>query len=344
MQTIPLFESGGALEQLRVLFIGGYWMGTGDVVHLYLDGLRDLGVQVLEYCTDEHMDALDYGERPYDRGTFGPVYLRWEALEPVIQRQDPHLIVCCAGGLAFRPEIADQLRRRCCLIGMAMSEPDVFEPATSQISASFDHFFTNHRGTVERHRRLGARCHWLPYPCYPRLHYRRPPDPRFACDVLIAAQGREDRTGLVRLLDREFRVKVFGSQWKPFGVEAVEVNLAQEGLAAVAFSSATVSFDFARNFAGIPIVKLRLFEISGSGGIACAEFSEDLPFVFNEEEVLSFSNEQEMLAKLHRAVADPDWARSVRKNAYWRAHSEHTVEHRWLAVFQQCGLVRSQAP
>jgi hypothetical protein len=338
MQTLSLRPASQSLEPLRVLFLGGYWMGAMDVVRMYLCGIQDLGASVVEYCTDHHLDALDHGERTYDRGTYGPVYLKWPAIRPIVERHDPHLVVCCAGGLAFPPEVADELRQTRCLIGLAMSDPDVFDRATSIISPSFDHFFTNHMGTVARHRELGANAHWLPFPCYPKFHYRRSRDARFACDLIVAGQGREDRAELIRPLVREFRVKVFGASWADHGIEATDLNLAPAGLIAAAFSSATIGLDFARNFAGLPIAKLRVFELAACGAIPCTEYSEELPHLFDDSEILTFRTALELEEKVRRVVGDPPLARDMQRNVYWRAHSQHTVEHRWRYILEQCGI------
>src|SRR5262245_36264268 len=103
------------------------------VRHMML-GLRQAGAEVLEYCTDDHPEALDTGSRPYDRGTFGPVWLRLEHLREPIERFRPDLIVLNAGGLGFREEDARRLRARLTLLGVALSEPDVFEPSTRHVS------------------------------------------------------------------------------------------------------------------------------------------------------------------------------------------------------------------
>jgi hypothetical protein len=338
MQTLPVCSGSPSLESLRVLFIGGYWMSAMDVVRMYLCGIQDLGASVVEYCTDHHLDALDHGSRPYDRGSYGPTYLKWEALRPIVEQHDPHLIVCCAGGLAFHPEVAQELRRTRCLIGLAMSDPDVFTLSTSVISPSFDHFFTNHLGTVARHREVGANAHWLPFPCYPKFHHRRSRDTRFACDVIVAGHGREDRADLIRPLVRAFRVKVFGTSWADHGIEATDLNLAPTGLIGAAFSSATIGLDFARNFSGLPIAKLRLFEIAGCGAIPCTEYSEELPHLFDDSEILTFCTALELEEKVRRVIGDPALAAAMQRNVYWQAHSRHTVEHRWRYILEQCGV------
>src|SRR5688500_15426520 len=109
--------------ELRAFHIGGYWRGANDMVRQMMLGLRSTGAEVVEFSTDDHRDALDTEGRAYDRGTTGPVWLRWEALEEPIARARPHLVVCNAGGLSFRPADARRLRESACLLGIALSDP-----------------------------------------------------------------------------------------------------------------------------------------------------------------------------------------------------------------------------
>jgi hypothetical protein len=82
---------------LRIIHIGGYWRGLNDVVRQMMLGLCSTGAAVLEYNSDEHPQALDAEGRVYDRGASGPVWLREEHLQPVIDEFRPDLIVCNAG-------------------------------------------------------------------------------------------------------------------------------------------------------------------------------------------------------------------------------------------------------
>src|SRR5688500_13063245 len=129
--------------ELRALHVGGYWRGANDMVRQMMLGLRSTGADVVEYCTDDHHEALDTDGQPYVRGTTCPVWLRWEAMEDLIAGTRPHLIVCNAGGLSFRPADARRLRETTCLLGIALSDPDVFEPSTRHIAANFDLYLTN---------------------------------------------------------------------------------------------------------------------------------------------------------------------------------------------------------
>src|SRR5689334_6064711 len=91
-----------AMKDIRVVHIGGYWRGPNDVVRQMMLGLRQTGAEVLEVCTDDHPDMLDTEGRPYDRGTYGPVWIRPQYLSQLIGSFSPHVVVCNAGGLGFR--------------------------------------------------------------------------------------------------------------------------------------------------------------------------------------------------------------------------------------------------
>ena len=98
-------------------YIGGYWRGPNDMVRQMMLGLRAAGAEVYEFNTDLNPEALECDGRPYDRGTFGPVWLRWDVLRPAMEEFRPGLIVCNAGGLSFRPDVAAVLRRSAMLLG-----------------------------------------------------------------------------------------------------------------------------------------------------------------------------------------------------------------------------------
>ena len=131
------------------------------VRHMML-GLRAAGAEVCEYNTDLHRDALDCEKREYDRGTFGPVWLRWNLLCPAIEEFHPELIVCNAGGLSFRPGTARSLRQSTMLLGIALSDPDVFRAATSLIASNFNLFLTNSSPCLPEYRAMGVNADLLP--------------------------------------------------------------------------------------------------------------------------------------------------------------------------------------
>jgi spore maturation protein CgeB len=324
-------------QDLRVLFIGGYWMGDNDLVKMMLHSLEDLGPQVREYSTEEHRDALDCGDRAYDYGRWGPVYLKPDHLRTVIDEHDPHLIVCCAGGLTFPPDMAAQLRERHCLAGIVLSDPDLFEPATSKICRNFDVFFTNSLKAVDLYDQIGVKSWWLPYACYPKYLRRLPPQPRYECDVLLIGEVRPNRVPLARNISARFRTRVFGRGWDEFGIPNEGMLSSDEVVPAI--NSASVCVDFPRNFAGDCNVKYRAFEVAGCGSVLCTEKFEEIGHHFRfGEEILGYDTEIEMLHQISQCIADPVYRQSIADAAYARTRAEHTFAHRWHSIVERCGF------
>jgi xanthosine utilization system XapX-like protein len=104
----------------RTFHIGGYWRAPNDVVRQMMLGLRAADVEVYEVNTDLNPHSFYCEGRQFGRGRFGPVWLRWEVLGPLIVAFDPELIVCNVGALSFRPEIALPLRQSIALLGIAL--------------------------------------------------------------------------------------------------------------------------------------------------------------------------------------------------------------------------------
>jgi spore maturation protein CgeB len=324
-------------KDLRVFFIGGYWMGDNDLVKVYLRSLQDLCPNVYEFSTEDHREALDCKGRPYDYGAHGPIYIRRSYVDAALRDVTPHVILCCAGGLSFSPADAVHLRKQFCLAGMALSDPDVFEPSTQYIAQNFDTYFTNSLRATAWYRELGVNVAWLPFACYPSYHKRLPADPRFKCDVLFIGQARPDRVALVKRVSSAFHTRVFGTSWHSFHVPNEGILPAGDVVAAV--NSATVCIDFARNLAGDHMVKYRMFEFAGCGAVGCTERSPELGlhFAFGDE-ILGYDTEDELLAQIASCVADPNYRSTIAENAYRRSRREHTFAHRWHTVMSKCGV------
>ena len=121
------------------------------------------GATVFEFNTDENRDAVDTENHPYDCGTYGPVWLRRNKLFPLIMSFRPNIIVCNAGGLGFCKKDAFILRLfGIKILGIALSEPDVYELATSRIVHGFNVFYSNDKDSAELHRQNNVLAYHLP--------------------------------------------------------------------------------------------------------------------------------------------------------------------------------------
>jgi Glycosyl transferases group 1 len=315
-------------SRLRAFHIGGYWRGANDMVRQMMLGLRAAGAEVLEYSTDEHREALDTEGKLYDRGTTGPVWLRWEHLREPIERFAPHLVVCNAGGLSFRPADAAELRRRLCLLGIALSDPDVFEPATCHFAANFDLFLTNAPGCIPRYQALGARAEALPIATNEAFFHPVPPRPELACEVLVLGRAHPDRVEPVRALVHGFDTHVYGEGWEEHGIASRGLIYGDDVLAAL--NSARITVIFFRTGGGHALVKVGLFDFAAAGALVFTNrFSEVEPYLEYGREIVGFDSTEELLRQVRHYLDFPEEAEAVRRAGRARVLAEHT----WPAVW-----------
>ena len=316
---------------LRVLHFGGYWRGPNDVVHQMVLGLASAGVLVLEYNTDRHPEVLDTEGRPYDRGRFGPVWLRFELLEPLVHHYRPGLIVCNAGGLSFRPEAARRLREQCCLLGIALSDPDVFEPATSRIARNFDVYLTNAEDCLARYRALGVNAHLWPPGTYEGFYRPVAPKPEYQCDVLIFGNGHPDRVEPVRALLQGFNTRVYGEGWDAHGIQSRGLVFGEESLHVL--NSARLTVVFCRTSGGHPIVKPYLFDFPAAGALVATNYLAGVERYFAyDEEIIGFHDPEDLVRKVRYYLDHPEEADRIRSAGRRRVLREHTWKHVWPRI------------
>jgi hypothetical protein len=326
-----MWLSAATDADVRALHIGGYWRGENDMVRQMMLGLRATGAEVVEFSTDERRDALDTEGRPYDRGTTGPVWLRYDRLADTLERLRPNLVVCNAGGLGFRPDDARRLRERTCLAGIALSDPDVFEPATRHIAPHFDVFLTNAPACLPRYEALGARAALLPVATNDAYFRPVPPRPELACEVLVVARAHPDRIAPVKELVRAFDTHVYGEGWDAHGVPGRGLIHGDDLLAAL--NSARVTVVFFLTGAGHALVKVGLFDFPAAGAlVATNRFPEVEPHLAYGKEIIGFDTTEELLSEIRHVLDHPEEAERIRAAGRARVLRDHTWRTAWPKV------------
>jgi glycosyltransferase involved in cell wall biosynthesis len=294
-------------------------------------GLRAAGADVLEYSTDDQREALDTEGLPYDRGTSGPVWLRFEHLRAPIEEHAPHLVICNAGGLSFRPEDARRLRDRLCLAGIALSEPGVFEKATRHFSREFDLFLTNAPACVTAHEALGARVRVLPIGTNEEFYRPLPPRDEMRCDVLVLGRAHADRVEPVKALVRAFDTHVYGEGWEEHGVHSRGTIYGDDVLAALNSAAVTVVFFLTRE--GDALVKVGLFDFAAAGGlVATNHFPAVEQYLEFGRELVGFDSTDDLLRKVRRLLDHPEEAAAIRRAGRERVLREHTWRRIWPRI------------
>ncbi|MGH9380352.1 MAG: CgeB family protein [Thermoanaerobaculia bacterium] len=313
---------------LRVFHLGGHWRGANDTVRHMMLGLRQAGALVHEFSTDEHREALDTEGRRYDRGTTGPVWLRREIVGPALDTFDPHLVVCNAGGLAFRPEVASELRRSRSLVGVALSDPAVFETTTRHIAPLFDLFLTNHPPTVARYEGLGVTAGPLRFGTNPEFFRPAVARPELDCEVLVMGHAHADRVAPVRRLAGAFRLHLYGESWEEHGLQSRGLTFGEDSLAALASARCVVVFH--RGLHGDPLIKPSLFDFTAAGALVVTNRDPAVePYFVFDEELVGFEDEDGLVAAVGRLLDHPEQAERIRRAGRARTLRDHTWASAW---------------
>lgn len=319
-------------DGLRIFYIGGYWRGPNDMVAQMLQGLRATGVHVVDFNTDQHHDAFDTDGHPYDRGTTSPVWLVRDKLFPLILRFRPHVIICNAGGLSFRPRDASFLRKLGIkLLKIVLSDPEVYEPVTSKIANNFDVLYTVVNEYVERYRRRGSQAYFLPMATNPLFFHPVPPRPEYKCEVLVLGAVHSDRVEPVKALVKHFDTHVHGENWEKFGITNRGLLLGNDVLSAL--NSASLAVIFSRTVSGFQGVKVGILDFLSSG---CAVVTDYIPgleryFVVGKE-IIAFHDTQDMLEKIRYYLDHPAEADEIRRAGRSKVIANYTWDKVWPKV------------
>jgi polysaccharide pyruvyl transferase CsaB len=326
----------------RILFLGRATYGPTDVVPSICRSLRNLGHHVLDLDTARHADLVDNPDRV--KAGFGPIYLRSELLAPIIERFSPQVIVCCAGGLTLREDHAEELKRRgILLIGLTLSDPDVF-PSIQPHAHVFDVHTTNAAESLERYRQAGVR-NTLYFPFGIDRGYVTqavPEAPELEADVICVghARGRPERNRVMNRLAGQFDVKTYGNGWDIPGSEPV-----QDRRLIQASRAGKVHVNFPLTRAGYINIKCGVFESVGSGALlATRRFDEMGRFFAYDEEIIGYRDEDDLVRQIERLLADPARHADMTLRAFRRLVSEHLYEHRWLALFAEIQSLADSKP
>lgn len=328
--AVRTFDHG---RHWRILFLGRSVNGSTDIVSCLSRSLRNLGHHVLDVDLKRHRGLVDNPTGA--QGGNGPIYVKVGGLEQMLHRFRPQMIVCCAGGLTFRDEDAEALKRRgIVLVGLTLSDPDVF-PSVHPHAHVFDFHTTNAREALDMYRASGVR-NTLYFPFGIDRGFVTqvvPPAPELAADVICIghATARPERNGVMTRVARDLNVRTYGRGWELPGSDVVQgermVQASRAGL---------VHVNFPLTRAGYVNIKCGVFESVGSGAlVATGRFEEMESFFSYDDEIIGYSDEEDLVRQLQAVLADPGRYRSMTERAFERLINGHLYEHRWITLFEE---------
>lgn len=314
----------------RILFLGRSINGTTDIVSSLSRSLRNLGHHVLDLDTKFHR-ITENPERA--SGGNGPIYVQAAKLSPVVESFRPQMIICCAGGLTFTDQDAAWLKAQgIVLVGVTLSDPDVF-PSIKNHAHVFDMHTTNAELSLQMYREAGvANTVYFPFGIDRGFVTQNvDEDPSMDADVICLghANGRPDRNQTMTALNSQFDVKTYGRGWDIPDSEPVSGDRALQAL-----KMGRIHINFPLTRAGYINIKCGVFESVGAGAvIATGEFDEMARFFDYGEEIIGYTDDDDLSTKIERLLEDPAEYERVRLNGFRRLVENHLYEHRWMDLF-----------
>jgi hypothetical protein len=211
---------------------------------------------------------------------------------------------------------------------------------TSMFVAPYDGLFFKQRSLVDRARRLlGVPVHHLLEACNPSWHTADPsvdPEP-----FIVVAGGMYPFR--VRVLERLVRagipLRIFGPP-SPRWLSAPLLEPLHEGVyltrhhKAREFRRAAAVLDTLHP-AELEGYNARLFEATGCGAATLVDASPELNDLYEPDEVLAFTDFDELLERCRWAIDNMDEARQLGDRAQKRAHRDHTYDVRLTTIFEK---------
>jgi spore maturation protein CgeB len=256
------------------------------------------------------------------------------ALQNYLNRFQPHVIVCAAGGICFSQDAADELKRSgYLLLGITLSDPDVQDSVIEHVG-QFDLHGTNSAVALARYQQAGLNNTVL-FPFGVDRGYacaNVPPAPELAADVICMgnAAGRPERIETMQAVSRTVEsARVYGKGWNLTGVRAVagirQMQAMREG---------KIHVNFPRTLAGFTNIKCGVFESVASGGVLATQRFEEMEryFAFGKE-IIGYADADDLVVQLRGLIAEPDRAESMRRAAFSRCSRTTSAQ---LQATQSC--------
>lgn len=252
------------------------------------------------------------------------------------------LIFMYVSGALVEPETMAALRHHGVpLVNLALNDKEHFVSkirggrafGARDICRYFDLCWTSTEDALIKYCVEGARPIYLPEGANPEIH--KPYDVEKTVDVSFVGQCYGNRSAVIDELSRQgIAVETHGIGW-PNGPLAME-----DMVKLYSRSKINLGFGGVEGHRDTFCLKGRDFEIPMSGGLYLTENHPELSFAFRPgEEILTYSNIDDLIQKIRYYLRHPDEAEVIRKKGHHRALHEHTWEARFDKVFRLLGIL-----
>lgn len=321
-----------ALNSVRVLQYGSYWMQDNDVVKVMADDLAKI-------CDSREIDLKVYTRTPDSRVKAkistpnGHIcILNTEKVRNDVLNFKPDAVVLNSGGLVLEDSGFKMLSEMGIIsVGIELSDPDVYPYNGAFYADKFDLFYTNSKySLVNQYDREKVNIHLLPFAASTDHHFYMPEIER-KFDLVVVGHAREDRLGVMRELSKRFKVGIYGCGWESgLGEVHGEVHGVQH---TKAINGGLMYLSFAKTIAGYMNVKVGLFEAIACNQVVITSYIEELNDYFDiGKEIICYKDDSELPGIIEYYLEHEEEREAIRKKAYERFLMEHTYLSRWKKV------------
>ncbi len=294
-----------------------------------LNGLQEAGCRVQYINLTGKLSHLYNPERRL--GGNGPVYVRLSRIWRDLERFRPHAVIVCAGGLTFSSEELERLKRHSAVVGITLSDPDVF-PTVSAYSHGFDVHTTNALQALERYRDRGhENIRFMPFAVDRSYFEPRDASEQLRCDAAIIGHARPDRLALAARLAAEFNIRFYGKNWPWRSMGPVS----GEAWFRAAYSTRCM-INFPGTGAGHTNVKVGVFEAAATGRLLFTQYFDEMRRYFEyDTEIVGYRDEEELVSKLRYYIEHEEEAGRIARAGQRRCMRDHLWANRFETLFGQ---------
>lgn len=323
---------------MKCIHFGSYWMGKNDIVYAMFSDLKRI-------CTTVEADVGIYSSskkkmyvEDFSKSKTYPIrIIDHDYVVALIRKHHPNFVVCNAGGLSFSAQTRLFLKKnKVITVGISLSDPDVFEDQGKQYYKQFDLFFTNSIYSLDNQYTRDSHVYLLPFAASKHIH--KPIKLRKKHDIVVVGHAREDRIELISKLSKKFSIKTYGSGW------GGTAKVVQGNKQVKAINEGKVYLSFPKTLAGFTNVKVGLFEAAACKSCIIVPYFRELEKYFTcGLDVLSPTNEDEMIECIETYIHNDRLRNWIASNAYSRFLTDHTWEKRWEFVIERIKKIYEHA-
>jgi len=207
-------------------------------------------------------------------------------------------------------------------------DPQLFQQLGRHVGPYYDYVLTSSEDCIHKYRILGTRSEYLPFFCHPPLHKYKKCEKDI--DVSYIGTFYLDRIDLLKAVDRDFGLTIYGDQWPRdvFG-RTIERIPYDKALDIWRRSKITLNISQPENRMGRTKVTLRPFEVMPLKTFVLSDYMLGMEDIFTPDVHLgAFNGYAELLEKIRFYLDNLQKREKIAKEGQKEVLRKHTSYHR----------------